>query len=335
MDIKFSIIIPVYNVAPYLEQCLNSVVAQTYECWEAICIDDGSEDGSSEMLDQFAQRDIRIKVFHQANAGVSAARNKALLNVTGNWIGFLDADDLISPDWLSKVAGIIKNVADIQVVRNTYVRIVNAQEHIKPESGTGIPTAEIYCGAQALQWVWGTYWEEGYLWTSFFCRDIIQGVKFNELCPMKEDCLFAVEAASRSCKVVQTDIAGYGYRMRPGSAVTRKYTYPQYEVFCLEGLRLWHTHRRLFEKYDCSHVIAHVLLKAIIRHVLLARNALGNALPQENVKTMMRLLNVNNVANFRTLRKVWWPGWLFFKLTGSMRMMYVTAELAAKLRRSR
>lgn len=76
----FSIIIPVYNVAPYLRECLDSVLAQicTDWEWEAICVDDGSTDGSGAILDEYAARDGRFKVIHQTNAGVSAARNAAL-----------------------------------------------------------------------------------------------------------------------------------------------------------------------------------------------------------------------------------------------------------------
>jgi len=70
----FSIIIPVYNVAPYLRECLDSVLAQTFTDWEAICVDDGSTDGSGAILDEYAAKEPRIKVIHPKNAGVGAAR---------------------------------------------------------------------------------------------------------------------------------------------------------------------------------------------------------------------------------------------------------------------
>ena len=101
MNPFFSIIIPVYNVAPYLRECLNSVLAQTFTDWEAICVDDGSTDGSGAILDEYAAKDSRFRVIHQLNAGVSAARNKALDTAQGEWIAFLDADDLIREDFLA------------------------------------------------------------------------------------------------------------------------------------------------------------------------------------------------------------------------------------------
>lgn len=81
--------------APYLRECLGSVLAQTCTDWEAICVDDGSTDGSGAILDEYAARDGRFKVIHQSNAGVSAARNAALNVVCGEWVYFLDADDLL------------------------------------------------------------------------------------------------------------------------------------------------------------------------------------------------------------------------------------------------
>ena len=92
----FSIIIPVYNVAPYLRECLDSVLAQAFTDWEAICVDDGSTDGSGAILDEYATKDERFRVIHQKNAGVSAARNKALDAAKGEWLAFLDADDLLA-----------------------------------------------------------------------------------------------------------------------------------------------------------------------------------------------------------------------------------------------
>lgn len=97
----FSIIIPVYNVAPYLRECLDSVLKQTFTDWEAICVDDGSTDESGAILDEYAEKDSRFKVIHQQNAGVSAARNIALDNASGHWFLFLDGDDIFRVDALS------------------------------------------------------------------------------------------------------------------------------------------------------------------------------------------------------------------------------------------
>lgn len=94
---KVSVIIPAYNVEPYLEKCVNSVVNQTMENLEIIIVDDGSTDGTSLICDRLKLTDNRINVVHQKNAGLSAARNVGLDIATGEWIAFLDSDDWIEP----------------------------------------------------------------------------------------------------------------------------------------------------------------------------------------------------------------------------------------------
>ena len=92
-----SIIIPVYNVKPYLRKCLDSVINQTYRELEILIVDDGSTDGSGEICDEY-KKDERVIVFHTENRGLSCARNVGLDNAKGEWIGFVDSDDWIEPD---------------------------------------------------------------------------------------------------------------------------------------------------------------------------------------------------------------------------------------------
>ena len=98
MNALLSIIVPVYNTAPWLPRCLESLIEQTYRNLEIICVDDGSTDGSAAILDEYAARDARIKVLHQENAGVSAARNAGLDAATGEYVTFVDADDWVESD---------------------------------------------------------------------------------------------------------------------------------------------------------------------------------------------------------------------------------------------
>ena len=93
-----SVIIPVYNVEEYLDDCLTSVLAQTYSNLEILLINDGSTDNSGVICDKYAQTDSRIKVFHKENGGVSSARNIGLENATGQYIAFVDPDDWIEPN---------------------------------------------------------------------------------------------------------------------------------------------------------------------------------------------------------------------------------------------
>lgn len=98
MTTKFSIIIPIYNVEKYLSKCLDSIINQTYDNIEIICINDGSTDNSLQILEKYAINDSRIKIINQENSGVSVARNVGIDNATGDYILFVDADDWIDLD---------------------------------------------------------------------------------------------------------------------------------------------------------------------------------------------------------------------------------------------
>ena len=93
-----SIIVPVYNGEVFLNRCVKSILAQTYTDFELVLVDDGSKDNSGKICDEFAAKDCRVKVIHQKNAGVSAARNAGLAMASGEYIGFVDADDYIAPE---------------------------------------------------------------------------------------------------------------------------------------------------------------------------------------------------------------------------------------------
>jgi glycosyltransferase involved in cell wall biosynthesis len=101
MNKKVSIIIPTYNYGRYLQETIQNLQEQTHDLWEAIIIDDGSNDGTDEIIKPFLQADSRIKYFKQKNKGVSAARNLGLQHAQGDYIQFLDADDMLSENKLS------------------------------------------------------------------------------------------------------------------------------------------------------------------------------------------------------------------------------------------
>lgn len=101
---KFSIIIPVYNVEQYLRECLDSVLGQTYSDWEAICVNDGSTDGSAAILEEYVVKDKRFKIVTQPNGGLSSARNTGMEVAKGDYIVFLDSDDWLELDALETLA---------------------------------------------------------------------------------------------------------------------------------------------------------------------------------------------------------------------------------------
>ena len=123
--VAISVIIPLYNAELYLPTCLQHILLQTFKDFEVIIVDDGSTDSSGIICDEYAQKDSRIKVFHQKNKGVSAARNFALSKVCGEYVMFIDADDYwITNDCLALLFNEIV-ATDADIVRGEYCAIIN------------------------------------------------------------------------------------------------------------------------------------------------------------------------------------------------------------------
>jgi glycosyltransferase involved in cell wall biosynthesis len=112
---KISVIVPVYNVEKYLHECINSILSQTFTDFEIILVNDGSQDSSGMICDEYASKDNRITVIHQENQGQAAARNKALTIAKGEWIHFVDSDDLIHPQMLEVLYGAVDENTQISM----------------------------------------------------------------------------------------------------------------------------------------------------------------------------------------------------------------------------
>lgn len=131
MKPKISVIIPVYNVEPYIRQCLDSIIAQTYCIFEAIIIDNSSTDDSGKICDEYAQRDKRIRVIHKKNEGVGVSRNLGIDEAQGEWLAFIDSDDWIESDYLEALINYtIPEGADI-IFSGGYIEEGAAEKKIK------------------------------------------------------------------------------------------------------------------------------------------------------------------------------------------------------------
>jgi glycosyltransferase involved in cell wall biosynthesis len=139
---KVSVVVPVYNVEKYLEECLDSIIAQTLQDIEIICVNDGSTDRSAEILDRYAQKDPRITVITQTNQGPSKARNIGIAQTKGEYIGFVDSDDIIAADFLEKLYIAAKKYdADVAMTNIRRYSIKHYKLKIKKE--------DVYIDAQA------------------------------------------------------------------------------------------------------------------------------------------------------------------------------------------
>ncbi|MCI8466473.1 MAG: glycosyltransferase family 2 protein [Lachnospiraceae bacterium] len=121
----FSIIVPIYKVESYLVQCIESILQQTFQDFELLLIDDGSPDRCPEICDSYQKADIRVNVIHKKNEGLVRARETGLLAAGGRYVGFVDGDDWVEPDWLMKVAKIIHRDCPDMISYNVYLDFVN------------------------------------------------------------------------------------------------------------------------------------------------------------------------------------------------------------------
>lgn len=113
-----SVIVPIYNVEPYIHRCIDSILAQTYKQMQIILVDDGSPDRCGEICDEYSKKDSRIIVIHQENEGLSGARNTRLLFAKGDYIAFVDSDDWVHPKMYETLIGLSKKY-NLDIVRSS------------------------------------------------------------------------------------------------------------------------------------------------------------------------------------------------------------------------
>lgn len=214
---KISIIIPVYNSEKYLNACVDSVINQSYENIEAVLVDDGSEDSSSEICDRYAEADSRVKVLHKKNGGVSSARNAGMQLCSGDYIMFVDADDWLDADACSKAAKLFHSDVDLYIYNTRAVRGNQIQNYF---------TNRIPAGKEELvsDIIFGRRNQNPYMravWGKAFSRRLVEKLKFDEALYIGEDACFLLECVLRldMQQIRFADTAWYNYRMIPNSAV--------------------------------------------------------------------------------------------------------------------
>ena len=228
----FSIIIPVYNVEPYLRKCLDSVLNQTCGDWECICVDDGSTDSSGKILDEYvAKRKVkekgegeqRIIVIHQQNGGVSAARNAALDLAKGEWVQFLDSDDSLELDFLGKLAEAMQTNPEVDAIEHTAIYCYDGGRKVYGDKGR-LPPAGVLTAQQILADPFGRKYTNLARCSCYkiFRREVIERnrLRFTPGIPVGEDSLFATQFYAFANKVaVCPEAAGYVRIFREGSAL--------------------------------------------------------------------------------------------------------------------
>lgn len=208
---KISVIVPVYNVEKYLEECLESIQKQTYKNLEIIIIDDGSTDNSGRICDEYAKKDDRIKVIHQLNQGLSEARNVGIQNATGRYIGFVDSDDYIDIDMYNMlITNMKREDADISCCSSLKV-YKNKIKINKKNNCYGCINSE-----KAIKLLCEGHFIRVSVYTKLYKREIFENIRFPKG-KKSEDIYVSYKLLDLADKIVYTSIQKYYYRQRIGS----------------------------------------------------------------------------------------------------------------------
>lgn len=212
---KISIIVPVFNSEKYLDTCLTSLVKQTHSNLEIILVDDGSTDKSGYLCDKWKDKDNRIRVIHQTNQGVSAARNHGLEYATGDFISFVDSDDTVEADMYELLIDIIlRHGADI--AHCGYKRIDEQGLILKEVSGTHMLVEQN--AAEAVRCMLAGVYFVGGLWNKLYSYPIVKDLRFRVELKNNEDILFNILAFQNAKKIVFVDETKYCYYEHSSSA---------------------------------------------------------------------------------------------------------------------
>lgn len=223
-DSLISVIVPIYNVEKYLPTCLDSLLAQTYPNFELICVNDDSPDGSQAILEQYAQKDSRVRVFRKENGGVSKARNFGLEQARGTYISFVDSDDFVVPQYLERLLEEMERtkaelvVCGFRSVTNPKMEQAQKEPVEKEESIRCTLDTYMYGGTGSCSQCIHVLYR----------RKLLEQIRFREDLSIGEDTLFFLQAFLRAKWFVYLPEKLYLYRVREDSSYKKAFTMRQY-----------------------------------------------------------------------------------------------------------
>ena len=225
---KISIIIPIYNVEDYLPQCIDSVMNQTYENLDIILVDDGSPDSCPQICDDYALKDDRIKEIHQQNGGLSDARNAGVKIATGDFIAFVDSDDLVSLDFCQKLlAAALNNSAEI--VECNYLKFKTERE-ISTVANNCNNGNEIFDTQNALQFLMRENLKQ-VVWNKLYRLGVVKNIQFPKGI-INEDEFWTYKVFGNARKIMKIPDVLYFYRQQEESIMGQTY-----HIKRLDGLK--------------------------------------------------------------------------------------------------
>lgn len=217
---RFSIIVPVYKAEKYLHRCVQSVLEQRFQDYQLILVEDGSPDRCGQMCDAYAEKDSHVTVLHGENAGVSAARNRGIDYAQGEYIVFLDSDDLLPPYFLEEADKLLQNCPGTDLLQFAWTAFEDGQEISKT-----VPTTEPerhHTKEEALRCFlhYDTFNQEP--WGKALHRSLLEGLCFPLGVKVGEDLAVSYRWLDRAKKIVSTKSVGYYYCQRQGSVMSSR-----------------------------------------------------------------------------------------------------------------
>lgn len=258
-----SIIMPVYNVLDYLNRSLQSILTQSFQDFELIIIDDGSTDGSMGLVGNYAHQDSRIRVFHQANAGVSAARNTALGLYEGRYLTFVDPDDFIAQDtYLENIRFLLAN-SDVDILQYPYCNYI---DDVQDKDIHHVGSQMIIGGQQIFSSWWSGSPLEYVIWNKIYRREMWNGVTFN-VGHISEDTGLAATFCQRASKVYISEKGMYYYQRNRADSYTYHYSFDKH-------IDLFNAHFaifQLFKKYPSMTTEKVLAFTRLLRRLIQAK----------------------------------------------------------------
>lgn len=247
---ELSIIVPAYNAENYLQPCMESIMASTFQDFEVLLVDDGSTDGTGTLCDQLAEKYLKIRVFHTENQGLSMARNLGIEQAKGKYIGFVDSDDLITPSMYQALVSAMTD--DIQLVCCRFHKCL--REEVISLEQTGI--SGIKTEAEIVEDILCNYYG-AYVWSKLFRRDILEEycIRFKPGYLM-EDQYFMADYLTVCHKAIFYEDAYYYYIDTPGSITNNFRNRPRVEYKYTHIPRGWVYTAEAVSKYPDMNALA-------------------------------------------------------------------------------
>lgn len=264
---KISVIIPVYNTERYVERCVRSVMNQTYQNLEIICVNDGSKDNSGKVLDQLANEDDRIVVIHQKNEGVSVARNKALFCSTGDYITFVDSDDYIDSYMYEKMVSKIESSgADIVTCGYNFDNRgkITVATNLRKVPENALPVRDFLIYMYERDVYKGV---AGYLWTRMVKRELLfhdkktPQILFKSEYDVAEDIIFIAEMTIAARKIAYLNENLYYYFQRDGSIVHDE----KKQLETLHWIKGYEKIIEIYNQYGAEEVVDYIVRMYVYR----------------------------------------------------------------------